>query len=299
MLQKNKHLSNWASSWFHLHAYKKNDLVYIPSMKAASTYYFTLCLANGFERIKFSEIDWESDHVFGFMMEPKKRYFKGLVEDVIQAQDPKFGEQVYSILENNYKIGFVTSSHCMPITTILQDYAYQIDWIPLYEKHIPSHELFLKLCKHHGIPINDKDPTIDPHESNSYKQDIFNKFYKLADRFDDNAVSWFVNIAQDIELYYNIVAKINPYGNSWTEISWLTNNDDSIDYIEDHNWPSRGSCYCKKCQNGTKKETDTIHIGTKTWILPTEKAVLNCCPTCGTKECPQADNHEFACINQP
>lgn len=299
MLQKDKHLTNWAVSWFHLHAYKKNDLVYVPSMKAASTYYCTLCAANDFERIKFSEIDWDSDHVFGFMAEPKKRYFKGLVEDILQSEDPSFQDSVYKILENNHKVGFVTTGHCMPITRILSNWAYKIDWIPLYENHIPSHELFLKLCRHHGITIDDSDPSIDPHESNNYKKDIFNKFYELANKFDDSAVPWFVNIAEDLDLYYNVVARINPAGNTWTEISWLCNTNQNLSYIEDHNWPTNLSCFCKKCQNGTKKETDTIHIGNQTWILPTEKALLNACPSCGLKDCARADNHEFQCINQP
>lgn len=295
MHQKNKHLTNWASRNFHIFAYQKNNLVYVPSMKAASTYYVTLCVANDFERIPFETIDWEHNHVVGFIMEPIKRYFKGLVEDIIQCEDTSYYDIVYKMLDQFNSFSFPVSGHCMPITRILSNYAYLIDWIPLYEPNIPSHELFLKLCQHHDIIIDDKDPTIDPHHSSPYKMDFFNKIYQLADKFSDNNSAWFMNIAEDLELYYNVVAKINPSKQSWKDISWL--NKPEITIVEDHNWPSLIPCTCQKCLQGTKKDIETITIGAKTFLLPTRQANRIRCPDCGDSSCFKAKNHYNNCIN--
>jgi hypothetical protein len=298
MLQQNKFLTNWAIHHFHVFAYKKGNLVYVPTMKAASTYYISLCSLNGFERINFNEINWEIDHVFGFIMEPIKRYFKGIVEDIVQNPDPNYKDVIYNLLRDHHKFCLPITPHCMPITVTLSDRAYQIDWIPLYEKNIRSHEIFRKLCRHHGITIDDTLDGIDPHYSNGTKKDLFDLFYKLADSFNDDCPPWFMSLVEDIELYHNVVEKMNPNGKTWTEISWLSNTNNVQCYAEDHGFASRLECYCRKCQQGTKKETETIHIGSKTWIYPTSWTVKNCCPDCGKKDCPKALVHTNNCINQ-
>lgn len=302
MLTEHRYLTTWAMNHFHMFAYRKNGLVYVPTLKSACTYYYTLCLANGFERIQFSDIDWESDHVFGFIMDPVKRYFKGLIEDLIlceQSESVQLVDTVYNLLETFPKYGFPISSHCIPVTTTLSLKAHEIDWIPLYNNHIPSHDLFLRLCKQYGITINHDDPTIDPHVSNIYKKELFDKFYQLSAKLDDSKTpSWYVTLAQDIELYYNVVERINPNGRTWTEVSWLSNTNGIVPVLEGHDFASRLECHCKLCQQGTKKETETIHIGTKIFRIPTSWTDLNVCPECGLQNCKKADAHHYNCSNQ-
>ena len=302
MLNEHKHLTTWAMNHFHTFAYRRNGLVYVPTLKSACTYYYTLCLANGFERIEFSKIDWDSDHVFGFIMDPVTRYFKGLVEDLIlceQTESNLLVNTVYDLLGSFSKYGFPMSSHCLPITTTLNFRAQEIDWIPLYNNHIPSHELFLRLCKQYGIVISHDDPTIDPHVSNHYKRELFDKFYQLSQQFDDSKTpSWYITLVQDIELYYNVVERIYPEGRTWTEVSWLSNTKGIVPKLENHDFASRLECHCKLCQQGTKKETETIYIGSKTFRIPTWWTDQNKCPDCGLKDCKKADAHNFNCSNQ-
>ncbi len=302
MLNQHKHLTTWAMNHFHMFAYRKNGLVYIPTLKSACTYYYTLCLANGFERIEFDKIDWDTDHVFGFIMDPVKRYFKGLVEDLILCEQTESIELVnttFDFLQSFRKYGFPMSSHGLPIVTTLNFRAHEIDWIPLYNHHIPSHELFLKLCSQYGISINYNDPTIDPHISNDYKKQLFEKFYNLAETFDDSKTpAWYISLVQDIELYYNVVERINPTGRTWTEISWLSNTNNITPRLEGHGFASRLECHCKLCQQGTKKETETIYIGNKTFRIPTSWTDYNKCPQCGQKNCKRADGHHFNCENE-
>jgi len=191
------------------------------------------------------------------------------------------------------------SSHCLPITTTLNFRVQEIDWIPLYNNHIPSHELFLRLCKQYGIVISHDDPTIDPHVSNHYKRELFDKFYQLSQQFDDSKTPpWYITLVQDIELYYNVVERIYPEGRTWTEVSWLSNTKGIIPKLENHNFASRLECHCKLCQQGTKKETETIYIGSKTFRIPTWWTDQNKCPDCGLKDCKKADAHNFNCSNQ-
>lgn len=296
MLKNNNHISDYAVRNFTTFAYRKNGLVYLPSLKSACTYYYTLCLANGFERIYFQQIEWDKDHVVGFIMEPIKRYFKGVIEDIFQSDSDEYQNLIFTLIEKYNGLCFPMSGHCMPISITLKDYAYKVDWIPLYEDHIPSHKLFKKLCREYDIEIIDAGENIDSHESNYYKTAMFEKIYKFKDNFNDSFSAWFLNIAEDLDLYYNVVAKINPNGEKWKDISWLRLVDSNSTNIEVHNIPIKlDECFCEICQKASVQEIKSYRIANKVWEFPTIAQRKIKCSMCNSNTCPKAQDHNNLC----
>jgi len=200
------------------HCFRKPGipLVYIATLKCASTYYSTLLLDNGWERIYFTDIDWTNDQVFGFINDPDLRYFKGLSEDVLNAESEELESHILITLKNfNQHLGLF-SFHTLPITTKLQSYADKIDWIPIFDG-FPHHKIFLELLKLHNLTAEPGE-NLDPNVATEYKKTHYEKFKKLTDKKGD---LYKIFTAGNRELFNKVSSKINPNGATWQEISWL------------------------------------------------------------------------------
>ena len=206
------------------HCFRKpgSPLVYVATPKCASTFYTTLLLDNGWDRILFSEIDWDTDHVFGFINDPDIRFYKGLAQDVMNVND--FDEEKGKTLENNVvqtlanfkQDVIVFSSHSMPVYIKYGEYCNKIDWIPIVDG-VPHHELFLKLLKQYNLSVEFGE-NLDPNIANDYKKNYYTKF-KAPDIQESDLYKIF--IAGNRDLFNQVRSKINPSGSNWQEISWL------------------------------------------------------------------------------
>ncbi len=206
---------------YNVHICKKDNLVYLASLKAASTYYKSVFVSNGWETMKFTDIDWGQHHVFGFISDPITRYLKALTEDYFNeeteqlVEDPEFQELLRKIVSRHRKQCFVLTYHSLPLSVTLGKYARLVDWIPLGEG---ADKIFSKLCEKYNIALDFTLDTIDVHESNERKLSVYNNLKSLFGKgnyFRD------LVLAQDIELYNDVKSKINLNGTHWEEISWL------------------------------------------------------------------------------
>ena len=207
---------NVAEQWINsqLHFYRKNNLVYAATLKCACTFYQdVLGRHNQWEKIKFNNIDWNVDHVFGFITEPLTRYLKGLVEDLLGG---------VLVMPDNIETLFqpgsmVLSFHSLPISQLYKKYMYQIDWIPL-DTDVPSEILVEKLFQHYNLTVswpNNSDRNI----STKGKVDLFNKV-KNHIGLGNNV--YYRVLSTDIDFYNLVRSRFNTHENSWDKISWLT-----------------------------------------------------------------------------
>jgi len=190
--------------------YKKDNLVYTYVLKNASTYYSNLLKYNNWDRILYRDINFNKHHVFGFIMDPINRYFKGLAEDI--TNNINNTEEFFT--NNNSNEFIFLSGHCVPISLTYIDFYKNIDWIPL-DIGIESDQFFKKLLEHHGIDFN-FDNVFD-YKSTSEK---INLYKKLKDMFINNDILHKV-LHKDILLYNSVIENFNPNGSDWNSISWL------------------------------------------------------------------------------
>ena len=193
--------------------YRKNQLVYTSVLKCASTLYNNVVLHNNWTEIQMHDINWQHDHVFGFIMNPIVRYIKGLSEDVF---DPTTSRSINNLPVHNDCITF--TFHSLPISLVLKDRMHLIDWIPL-DTEIKSETLFQILLKKYNIdlvwPVH-----VNKHESTDEKTKIYNTIKNIIN-IDNYVVQRGLEV--DINFYRTVISKINIYGKTWDEISWMLN----------------------------------------------------------------------------
>jgi hypothetical protein len=159
---------------YNVHVFRKNNLVYVATYKCGSTYFVSLLIVNGWERISLSDIDWHNNHVIAFIRNVKERYINGIIEDLYQTQtieEPKAEEieKIYEYLKkiasdssNHFLIG---SYHTVPITVILHDFIDKMHWIPISEGFDHNKEFF-QICEEFNCPISIfEDENIDHHHT--------------------------------------------------------------------------------------------------------------------------------------
>jgi hypothetical protein len=193
------------------HCLRSGKLVYVDHPKCASTYYSSLLKSNGWQQIKFKDIDWASDQVFGFFMHPKIKHAKAVTED-LQSRHSDNLDSILKLGESFFQDLGLFGWHSMPLWLRVGDHLYNITWIPLDGK-ISSDELLKKYLAHHGTSI--EFVTVYSHRSNAKKQKTFELINQLLG--DGSAIIWQV-LAKDLDLYNHIVSNLNYYADDWTEI---------------------------------------------------------------------------------
>ena len=208
-----KELDKWMSGF---EIWRSGNLVYLETLKCASTYYFDIFENNGWVKHTADKIDWDNDHVFSFIMEPLERRLKGLTEYITFF--PKYmplldlDQQFWSNL-------LYLNEHSMPYTLSFHRHAYQIDWIPI-DREYSSDRLLEKLVEKYNITLSglysDKKNV-----SSAKKLAVYEKIKALTAGGNFNL---FMGIDPDIFLYNTVCKQINVENlntATWDEISWL------------------------------------------------------------------------------
>lgn len=208
---------------YNVHVYRYQNLVYVATFKCASTYYTTLVQSNGWDRIRWQEIDWVNDHVFGFLIDPVVRYVKALAEDYINEESPELEQLLFSYLEKSLTRSTLLTFHSIPICTSLKQYVNKIDWIPI-DSRFNHHSLLLTLLDKHEVILSHHGDMVDPHIGTNFKKELeqrmFNLFYN-----SNKHISYRLLLSEDVELFEQVKQKINPQGIYWDQISWLRSNN--------------------------------------------------------------------------
>ena len=194
--------------------YKKDNLVYALVLKNASSYYTNLFEYNNWQKIIYREINWNDDHLFGFIMDPIKRFYKGVTQDLVTNNIKNISKFLNSNIENNGHFLLMTP-HSTPITFTHRSIYRNIDWIPL-DLEQSSDYYFKKLLEHHNIKFKWTD--VNDYKSNTEKTNVYDE---LKRTIPNNSTLLYQLLHEDIMLYEDVIRNFDSTKNDWNSISWL------------------------------------------------------------------------------
>jgi len=178
-----------------------SNLIYVPMLKCANTYYGNMFEANHWERVNFDSIDWNRDFVFSFIMDPYKRHIKGLVEDLCWLEETQ-ELTVENLPDCVLTLAPVLGIHGLGYHQVYEENCKKIHWIPL-DIEISSKEIFNDLLINHQVSWN-WDISVWHNPSDPHQLMLFEKIYRL---FDGPGKDWFnITNREDILLYHRAVA---------------------------------------------------------------------------------------------
>lgn len=189
---------------------RRNNLVYVNHPKCASTYYMNLLAENGWTPLEYKDIDWASDHVFGFFMDPFTKHAKAITAelagypdklDVLLSMGPRFFQDLG-----------LFGWHTMPLWLRFGNRVWDITWIPI-DVQIDSDTLFRKFLKHHNTEID--FVSVDSNPSDAYTQQLFHQIKQLIG--NGSAILWQV-LSRDLDLYNQIGNLMNYQGHCWSDV---------------------------------------------------------------------------------
>ena len=212
-------INNW---WSAFDIYRYKNLVYLRTLKCASTYYSKFFSEQGWQYNTADTIDWDNDQVFSFIMDPYKRRLKGLTEFIVGnnkqellSQDRLFWGGVLYL-----------DMHSIPYFTCYGERVNDIDWIPLdivldnKDSRIVTEELLSKML-FDRYQLQYTFPAKKEHTSSLEKI----KIYKyLEEIIGHGNYAMHLGLTRDIELYHQVVTRTCTWKlltGSWDQdISW-------------------------------------------------------------------------------
>ena len=222
------------------------NLVYCGHPISASSYYYDFLTANNWQDMKFSAIDWHTDHVFGFVMDPEKRHIQGLATDWNTNPDVRFVGDALTEKNKIFELLAIFSWHSLPLNLIYGEYLRNIDWIPLdlnpvgTDSTVPNiptvnpDYLLKKLTDHYSISLDFsssdqlRQQSLKRNLSKRSRRELVAKIQHLIDHASGGTGSnalW-LGLHQDLELYNDVVQHTHHWHEDWLQISWLKNLTD-------------------------------------------------------------------------
>lgn len=184
---------------------KFNNLVYARTLKAGSEFFYKNFIQTmGWRPWKLSDVNWEHDIVFSYIMDPIQRRHKGVSEVIIQLDARELMLKNKSNFHNIVKqIPFI-DSHSASLHNIYGNKVNKINWLLMTNDHqvaIAETERFLQ---QHGYTMPITWDVNYTHATGAYMSEIFVKVKSLWENdpsYDDSVRHYF---AQDIELYNKV-----------------------------------------------------------------------------------------------
>jgi hypothetical protein len=202
-------------------------LVYVRTLKCASTFFWNSFKKLGWWEIGFDSIDWKHQHVFSHILEPVHRRHKGVAE-YIDMHD------MYDLFYQNQPFRkFIAhvpglDQHSLSYHDQYGNYCNLIDWIPLsgsshgstwflsHEESIARTDLLLR---HHGIKVFNNWARDQSNISGERQKTLQKDIQELWSKDQPPWIDWYLH--RDRELYNRVITKFNYDAPSWTESSWL------------------------------------------------------------------------------
>jgi len=193
--------------------HKTKNLVYVPTLKAASTYFRTHLLANEFVPVNQEHIRFADNHLFSHIMEPIKRRNKGVTEffhgklplpDKQLLQGAKVYDALLQILQAPY-----FDEHSAPLHLLFHGFINQIYFIPIDVKELEYLEITSVFLRQHGIVIDFPPKKI--HQSGISQIEIFHVVEKHLESSMQHSNLVEATFAQDIALYQRVLESFNIY----------------------------------------------------------------------------------------
>jgi len=199
---------------------KHDRLVYLRTLKCASTFFFYNFQSWGWQPINFYDIDWANDHVFSYIMEPIERRHKGIAE-WISMQGHR--EQFYRDAAYRQIIALTPAldMHSVAMTNIYGQFVNMIDWIPMTDFSPAAVTDFTdRLLWDHGIHSRGRWDQTSTHASDpdmkQLQQDVATLYRETVQK---DIIAWY--FYQDILLHTRVIERFDHRQIHWTDMSWL------------------------------------------------------------------------------
>lgn len=182
---------------------KKENCVYVPVLKAASTYFENLLVHNEWQPIDYNHINWNKNFVFGFIMDPLTRYFKAVAHEILAnlAGFENLIEKTKKELYNKDRLFLLYTTHTIPITTVYEDRHNDIHWIVLDGAHDAVIDL-QNLLNSHNIELN-VPKNLHANKSDKAQNKVYENIQKLYEN-DHYLLSQLLK--NDMKLYHSVLA---------------------------------------------------------------------------------------------
>ena len=127
----------------------KDNMVYLPVPKNASTMYVSIFVKNGWVKGEIEDVNINNKILFGHIQNPHIRHTKGLVEFLQQNRinDLDIDNKYHNIL-----VSSLPDIHTYPITNIYKNYYDLATWIPIDSK-IPGNLLTSAFLQKNGMDL--------------------------------------------------------------------------------------------------------------------------------------------------
>jgi hypothetical protein len=202
-------------------------LVYVRTLKCASTFFWNSFKKLGWWEIEFNKIDWKNQHVFSHMMDPDTRRHKGVAEyiNMYNAYDLFYQNSTFKKF-----IAHIPGldQHSASYHDQYGNYCNQIDWIPLSGRShehtwwLTHEEVVAKtdlLLRHHGIKVFDRWAWNQKNSSSDRQKQLEKDLTELWCTDQPDWANW--HLQRDRELYQRVISKFNYNVATWPESTWL------------------------------------------------------------------------------
>jgi hypothetical protein len=197
-------------------------MVYVRNLKCASTFF-----GSSFEKswrwepVSWSNINWETQHVFGHMLDPLERRFKGLAE-YINMHGLSASFHTDARFQTFVKNAVVLDEHTSSYHDTFGNLVYHIDWIPISDyTHEQVIEFTERLMRQYGFRTLKNWDYDNVHRTHPEKKAVERQLRQLCEdqKTWPQTVSWYIE--RDIALYRHINSRFDSKAKTWAETSWL------------------------------------------------------------------------------
>lgn len=200
----------WINHGTHNIGYQCQDVVYVPVMKCANTYYVNLFHnLNNWKQVNLSELNLDSVYLFGLMLHPLTRRIKGIVEILSQSYGSDYKKILLQLQQPEFAtfIGQVSTvdAHTIPYSILFGDLLNKIKWIPI--ELFSDRELqqqIKQFTDFHNVTVNFPEIITRKNQSNKYKTQCFEQLQKIYLQTEPPA-ELYQMFSKDLAIYHSII----------------------------------------------------------------------------------------------
>jgi hypothetical protein len=208
----------WQSQTKHTIGYQYKNVVYVPVLKCANTYYTNFFKNQlGWTEVKLTELNWNKVDAFGLLMNPMTRRVKGITQVLTMSYDNDY-DLILKLLESSNFSKFISTiilldAHTIPYNVAFGKTINKIHWIPMEpfdDEELKNQIICFLATKDVNIKIP-QDKRIN--QSSTAKQKVFTAIQDIFLSTEPNAELGFM-FAEDIKFYNNLINTYAPMYNT-------------------------------------------------------------------------------------
>jgi hypothetical protein len=196
------------------------SLVYVRSLKCASSFFHESFQRLQWNKIQFDQIDWKNQQVFGHILDPDTRRNKAVAEVIYQnnAYELFYNDESFRTLIKHVPL---LDGHSKSFYELYGNHCEDIDWIPITDR--TSQEVIDKtnefLIGMGNIKIFNRWAWDRANPSGSRKKQLEQDLAKLWEL--DRPASSDQYLQRDRDLHHRVITQFNYNAPNWAESSWL------------------------------------------------------------------------------